>query len=115
MGLDITIQSKKCEKYFRKVNFLIPFVQSKMDHTMNDCEHVPLSIEDLQNLVDKCKAVLDDHSKAEELLPTQCGFFFGSTAYDEWYFHDVQAVYDDISEMLGEMTEGETAEFEAWW
>lgn len=115
MGLDITIQSKKCEKYFRKVNFLIPFVQSKMDHPMEDCEHVSLSIENLQDLVDKCKAVLADHSKAEELLPTQCGFFFGSTAYDEWYFHDVQQVYDDISEMLDSMTEGEAAVFEAWW
>ncbi len=115
MGLDITIQSKKCEKYFRKVNFLIPFVQSTMDHPMDNCEHVSLSIENLQDLINKCKAVLADHSKAEELLPTQCGFFFGSTAYDEWYFHDVQQVYDDISEMVGEMTEGDIAVFEAWW
>lgn len=115
MGLDITLTSKKCTKYYRKVNFLVQFVQSKMDHPMADCEKVPLTIEQLTDLQDRCKKVLDDHGKANDLLPTCRGFFFGSTAYDEWYFQSVQQVYDDISEMLGEMTEGETATFDAWW
>jgi len=26
----------------------------------------------------------------EELLPTQSGFFFGSTNYDEWYINDLK-------------------------
>lgn len=33
--------------------------------------------------------VLADPSLAEELLPTQAGFFFGDTGYDEWYARDL--------------------------
>ena len=115
MGLDITLKTAKGEKYFRKVNFLIPFVESKIGHELDDCETAELSVEDMADLVERCKTVLDDHGKANDLLPTQCGFFFGSTAYDEWYFKDVQQVYDDASELLNEMTEGDTASFWAWW
>jgi hypothetical protein len=33
--------------------------------------------------------VIKDPSRAMELLPTQEGFFFGSTDYDEWYYEDL--------------------------
>jgi hypothetical protein len=33
--------------------------------------------------------VVIDPSVAEELLPTTCGFFFGSTDYDEMYVDDI--------------------------
>ena len=49
-----------------------------------------VSREDLQSLVDTCKEVLADKSKAKELLPTASGFFFGSTEYDEYYFQDLK-------------------------
>jgi hypothetical protein len=46
--------------------------------------------EKLEELLDLCKQVLADHSKADELLSTQSGFFFGSTEYGEWYFQDLE-------------------------
>jgi hypothetical protein len=49
-----------------------------------------VSRETLTELLDLCKQVLADHSKAEELLPNQEGFFFGSTNYDELYFSDLE-------------------------
>lgn len=33
---------------------------------------------------------LEDPSVAIELLPTESGFFFGGTDYDQWYWWDVQ-------------------------
>jgi len=33
--------------------------------------------------------VLKDPTVAEELLPSQSGFFFGGTDYDEWYWQDL--------------------------
>lgn len=33
--------------------------------------------------------ILKDTEVAEELLPTEDGFFFGSTAYDEYYLRDI--------------------------
>lgn len=38
----------------------------------------------------------------EELLPTQDGFFFGSTDYDEYYLKDIK----ETSEMLDEVLKG---------
>lgn len=44
-------------------------------------------------MIDLFKKVLDDHSLASELLPTQSGFFFGGTEYDEYYFLDLDYTY----------------------
>ncbi len=40
-------------------------------------------------LLEVCKQVAADPSKAEELLPTQSGFFFGGTEYDEYYMNSI--------------------------
>lgn len=39
---------------------------------------------------------------AEELLPTQGGFFFGSTDYDEYYMADVTDTIDILNKVLRE-------------
>lgn len=115
MGLDITLKTSKSEKYFRKVNFLIPFVKSKIGCEVNNCETVKLSKADLVDLVKRCDEVLAAHSKANKLLPTCDGFFFGSTDYDMWYFKDVKQVHDDVSDLLSTMTGRMKASFYAWW
>jgi hypothetical protein len=46
--------------------------------------------EDVDDLIDRCERVLKDHNLAHTLLPTQDGFFFGSTDYNDWYFSDVK-------------------------
>lgn len=35
-----------------------------------------------------------------DILPTQGGFFFGSTDYDEWYIHDMETTIKIINEVL---------------
>lgn len=47
-----------------------------------------------------------DSSIAEELLPSTCGFFFGSTDYDEYYVDDIKHTIDIITKVL------ETTDFE---
>lgn len=44
--------------------------------------------------------VIKDPSTAQRLLPTQEGFFFGSTAYDEWYFQDLELTKRIIEDAL---------------
>jgi len=51
--------------------------------------------------------VFEDTSVAEELLPTQPGFFFGGTEYDEWYIKDL----DNTIEMLEPLLEEEGGDF----
>lgn len=93
MGLDIFFTRKKESEvgYFRKVNFLVAYFEELGLDVENQA---PLTItkEDALILLDRCNQVLKDHSKAEELLPTMGGFFFGSTDYDDCYFQDVKEV-----------------------
>ena len=60
--------------------------------------------------------VLEDSSVAEELLPTQSGFFFGSTVYDEWYVHDLEETINQINKILAEVDFDEyNIVYHAWW
>jgi hypothetical protein len=44
--------------------------------------------------------VIKDPSTAERLLPTQAGFFFGSTDYDQWYVEDLELTKRIIEDAL---------------
>lgn len=44
--------------------------------------------------------VIKDASAAQRLLPTQEGFFFGSTEYDQWYIEDLELTKQIIEEAL---------------
>lgn len=43
---------------------------------------------------------IKDTSLAETLLPTESGFFFGSTNYDQWYYEDVKRTYEKLGEII---------------
>ena len=46
--------------------------------------------------------ILEDNSLAEDLLPTQCGFFFGSVEYDEYYFEDLEITIEQCKKIINE-------------
>lgn len=79
--------------YWRKVNWLHAyFVRTgKLEAGgQEDVGYYVINRDDLYKLLDLMDQVLDNHSLAETLLPTQSGFFFGSTDYDDWYFKDLE-------------------------
>ena len=97
--------------YFRKVNFLLPFFGYE-----ENCSDLEIDKYQVEDLVDACKAVLEDHSKAEELLPTTAGFFFGSTEYDDWYFGDVESVKTTFESILEDFNpEEDILTMHCWW
>ena len=97
--------------YFRKVNFLLPFFGYE-----DNCSDLEIDKYQVEDLVDACKAVLEDHSKAEELLPTTAGFFFGSTEYDDWYFGDVECVKTTFESILEDFNpEEDILTMHCWW
>jgi hypothetical protein len=88
--------------YFRKVNFVYAYFAKKLID-----EVAWVTKRDLEDLIDRCGRVLKDHSLAETLLPTQCGFFFGSTDYDEWYFYDVNDCKKQMERILKNFKDNE--------
>ena len=60
--------------------------------------------------------VINNAELATELLPTQGGFFFGSTDYDYWYLEDIKDTISQITRILEETDwENEIIEYYAWW
>ena len=59
-----------------------------------------VTVDNLKELLETCKKVLADHSLAQSLLPTQSGFFFGSTDYGEWYYADIEDTIKIIEPVL---------------
>ena len=77
--------------YWRKANAIHKWFVDNVQDGEDDCEcHRPVTKNDLETLLELCREVLADHSKASELLPSTSGFFFGSQQYDEWYFIDIE-------------------------
>ena len=75
--------------YWRKANAIHKWFVDVLGEE-DECQKIYVSGKKLKELVDLCKKVLRKHKLASELLPTQSGFFFGSTQYDEYYFDDLK-------------------------
>jgi len=86
------------DAYFRKVNFLFKYFEDR--NKMVDQYYAFVEKEDVEDIIDKCKQILKDNMLAHELLPTQSGFFFGGTDYDEWYFYDVKNCLKQMKKYL---------------
>lgn len=86
LNQEVAFAYKEEDAYFRKVNFIFAFFQDKMI----DQYYAIVDKRDIETLIDCCERVLENHDLAPELLPTQAGFFFGSTDYTDYYFEDVK-------------------------
>ncbi len=86
--------------YWRKANAIHKWFVDNVQDGVDDCRSYYVSRDNLRNLLEVCETVLKDNSRAEELLPSQSGFFFGGTDYDEGYFKDLQHTRDKIDELL---------------
>ena len=102
--------------YFRKVNFLVSFFGYE-----ENCEDKEITIEEVTDLLERCREILKHNSKAkaQALLPTQSGFFFGSTDYDKWYFGDVKEVRDWCKGIIASVKDHPTEDYillmNCWW
>lgn len=109
--------SRKELAYFRKVNFLIPFFEETLFSEINNLEDLKVTKESIEELKNRCEQVLNDHTLAKDLLPTQSGFFFGSTNYDEYYYKNVENVLETCKTLLPEfdnLKDGERIVFNIW-
>jgi hypothetical protein len=85
---------------WRKSNQIHQYFVNNCQDGRDDCREYYVDRENLVGLLDLCKQVLANKSKAEELLPTQDGFFFGDTEYDQWYYSDLTDTVEILENCL---------------
>jgi hypothetical protein len=96
--------------YWRKANAIHQWFVVECGEGEDNCKPYDVSREQLMELRDLCRQVILDPEKGEDILPTESGFFFGSTEYDEWYMEEVKATV----ELLDGILENPKFEFGGW-
>ena len=88
--------------YWRKANHIHNWFVEHVQNGVDDCGVYPVDEDDLCDLQEVCEFVLEKRNNrtSANFLPTQCGFFFGSTDYDEYYYEDVKDTIDIINKIL---------------
>lgn len=88
------------EIYWRKANQIHNWFVENVQNGIDNCAMYYVSKNDLIELKCTCESVLENTSLAPLYLPTQSGFFFGSTDYDSFYFKDLKYTVEKIDELL---------------
>ena len=86
--------------YWRKANAIHDWFVKNVQDGEDECQPHYVSREHLEQLRSLCEQVWADPSRAEQLLPTAKGFFFGDTSYDENYLDDLRHTVDIIDRCL---------------
>ena len=88
------------DAYFCKVNAIYKF----FEHKLVD-EQCFVTLSDINELIQRANEVLEDKSRAAELLPTRSGFFFGSTDYNDYYFDKLKEIIDTMEKLKTDYNE----------
>jgi len=89
--------------YWRKANAIHQWFIDNCADGVDDCNPVYVSPDHLEKLLDLVNEVVKnkkDPKVAEELLPSQSGFFFGNTEYDEWYYEQMEYTQSVLKDLL---------------
>ncbi len=126
MGLDISIRKASKEitepnydntievGYWRKFNALHQWFVNNVCEGNDDCQFWIISKEKLHQFLELLKSLTPDN--CEDKLPTQSGFFFGSTQYDDIYWNDVADAIEQITELLEQTNfDTETLYYKSSW
>lgn len=93
---------KMTAMYWRKQNAIHNWFVHNVQDGVDECKAYYVSPEQLIELRNTCQAVLDDPTLAPTLLPTQAGFFFGGTEYDDWYWAGLRSTIEGIDNLFTE-------------
>jgi hypothetical protein len=99
----------------RKENHLQRAIEQMKGQSAVNCGYLFLNRLDIALLVRSLRMVHDNHDLASAVLPTQSGFFYGSTEYDEWYFDDIKRELEDFEQILRDWDESAAYAYWAWW
>jgi len=131
--------------YWRKVNAIHKFFCDNGSLAADGTEQVGYYLVEKQkilNLIERIDAIISDKPKqeqikywsieqgkeisetvdyklnitlAEELLPTESGFFFGDTDYNYWYYIDLDRTSKMLKKELASVPNQQVWFYYAWW
>jgi hypothetical protein len=86
--------------YWRKANEIHNWFVNNVQKGNDDCGEYYVDPKHIETLLATVREVLNNPKLAESLLPTQSGFFFGSTEYDECYFSGLRHTEEMLANVL---------------
>jgi hypothetical protein len=101
--------------YWRKSNAIHKWFVDNVQNGVDDCGNYEVSREALAELLEIVNQVLVNRGKAGALLPTQAGFFFGDTQYDQYYFDDLEYTKNTLTDLLDSKWKGWDFEYHSSW
>lgn len=101
--------------YWRKANAIHQWFVDNVQSGEDNCADYYVPREALEELLDTCHEIKTNPDLAEELLPTQQGFFFGETEYGEWYFEIIDDTIGQIEKALKSVPEDWTFHYRSSW
>lgn len=104
--------------YWRKANAIFKWIDTHIKKIEN-LEEIPITKEQLLQLKKDCEKAIEAYKKGDietckKIMPTQEGFFFGSTEYDEWYLKELEYTVEEIKNKI-ENKDHKWYIFQAWW
>ena len=102
-GMEFRVKNVTVELgYWRKANAIHHWFVVNVQDGEDNCKEYYVSRNQLQELLDTLKRVDQDHSLADDILPTSEGFFFGDTDYQEWYYQDIKDTIPVLENLLSQ-------------
>lgn len=93
--------------YWRKANQIHKWFTDNVQKGVDDCGEYEVTWEELMNLLNDCKKVIENKELAKDILPAQSGFFFGGTKYGEYYFQQINDTIKIIEDLIAEKGDDE--------
>jgi len=100
--------------YWRKANAIHKWFVDNVQNGLDDCKEYYVERDALRVLLGKVQQVLREPEIAPNVLPTESGFFFGSTDYDEYYFEDLKHTEKLLKDILAEPEGGSIYYHSSW-
>ena len=107
--------------YWRKANsihnWILKETGTSSDFNAGD-NGIELTKDMLIKFVEQAETVLKDKSDetSARLIPSCSGFFFGDTAYDEWYYKDIESTAEKFKQLISTFDfESYELVYSCWW
>ena len=98
---DLEDKNKQIEQ---STNRLVELVEGGKE-TSEEQKHLNELKAKKEQIEEELKNIEGKTGYCDKLLPTQCGFFFGSTDYDDWYFSKIEDCYNQMCFLIDNFDE----------